>query len=128
MKYCHGHQMPLLGDISSEFMYSFWVWLLHHRGFFLQKTNKVLHKALRAMTSKSTIQQNKLMQLENSILMYGIYNVETLEKLIITVHNIHNTTSSHERLFARQEGSLTLKSLYAPLLHKFSFIFKNYSG
>ena len=38
------------------------------------------------------------MQLENSMLMYGIYNAETLEKLITTVHNIHNTTSSHERL------------------------------
>ena len=53
------------------------------------------------------------MQLENSMLMYSIYNVETLEKLINTVHNIHNTTSSHERLFARQQSSLTLKSLYA---------------
>ena len=53
------------------------------------------------------------MQLENSMFMYGIYNMETLEKLITTVHNIHNTTSSHERLFARQQSSLTLKSLYA---------------
>ena len=34
------------------------------------------------------------------MLMYGIYNAETLEKLIITVHEIHNATSSHERLFA----------------------------
>ena len=54
-----------------------------------------------------------LIQLENSMLMYGIYNAETLEKLIDTVHNIHNTTSSHERLFAGQQSSLTLKSLYA---------------
>ena len=53
------------------------------------------------------------MQLETSMLMYGIYNAETLEKLINTVHIIHNTTSSHERLFARQQSSLTLKSLYA---------------
>ena len=47
------------------------------------------------------------------MLMYGIYNAETLQKLINTVHNIHNTTSSHERLFAGQQSSLTLKSLYA---------------
>ena len=40
------------------------------------------------------------MQLENSMLMYSVYNVETLEKLITTVHNIHNSTSSHERFFA----------------------------
>ena len=65
------------------------------------------------MDSKATIQCNKLMQLENSILMYGIYNVEMLEKLINTVHHIHNTTSSHERLFPGQQSSLTLRSLYA---------------
>ena len=53
------------------------------------------------------------MQLENSMLMYGVYNAETLEKLINTVHNIHNTTSLHERLFAGQQSSLTLRSLYA---------------
>ena len=28
------------------------------------------------------------------------------------MHNIHNTTSSHERLFAGQQSSLTLRSLY----------------
>ena len=53
------------------------------------------------------------MHLENSMLMYGVYNAETLEKLINTVHNILNTISSHERLFAGQQSSLTLRSLYA---------------
>ena len=42
------------------------------------------------------------MQLENSMLMYGIYNAKTLEKLIKMVHDIHNNTSSHERLFVGQ--------------------------
>ena len=28
--------------------------------------------------------------------MYGIYNAETLEQLINTVHHIHNTASSNE--------------------------------
>ena len=65
------------------------------------------------MDSKANIQCNKLMQLENSMLMYGIYNAETLEKLINTVHNIHSMTSSHERLIVGQHSSLTLKSLYA---------------
>ena len=54
---------------------------LHH------KQNKALHKAVKAMDNKATIQCNKLMQLENSMLMYDIYNAETLEKLINTVHN-----------------------------------------
>ena len=35
--------------------------------------------AAKAMDNKATMQCNKLMQLENSMLMYGIYNVETLE-------------------------------------------------
>ena len=51
------------------------------------------------MDSKTTIQHNKLMQLENSMLMSGIYNAEMFEKLINTVHNINNTTPSHERLY-----------------------------
>ena len=45
---------------------------LHH------KLNETLHKTVRAMDNKATIQCNKLMQLENSMLMYGVYNVETL--------------------------------------------------
>ena len=46
---------------------------LHH------KQNKALHEAVKAMDNKATIQHNKLMQLENSMLMYGIYNAETLK-------------------------------------------------
>ena len=80
---------------------------LHHR------QNKVLCKAVIAMDSKANIQQNKLMLLESSMLMDGVYNVETLEKLITTVHNIHNTTSSHERLFAGQHNPSTFRILYA---------------
>ena len=68
------------------------------------------------MDSKTTIQHNQLTQLENSMLMYGVYNAEALEKLIDTVHHIHNTTSSHERLSAGQQYSLTLRSIFANAL------------
>ena len=68
------------------------------------------------MASKSTIQHNKLIQLETSMLMFGVYNTEMLEKLINTVHHIHNTTSSHKRLFVGQQSSLTPRSLYAKTL------------
>ena len=44
------------------------------------------------------------MKLDNTMVMYGIYNAETLEKLIKSVHEIHNTTSSHEKLFARKHS------------------------
>ena len=64
------------------------------------------------MDSKTTIQHNKVIQSENSMLMYA----ETLQKLINTVHHMHNTTSSHERLFVGQQSSLTHRSLYANAL------------
>ena len=68
------------------------------------------------MDIKTTIQHDKLMHLENSVLMYGVYNAATLERLINTVHHIHNTASSHERLFTGQQSSSTLRSLYANAL------------
>ena len=68
------------------------------------------------MNTKISIQHNKLMQIDNSMFMYGIYNAESLEKLIRTVHSIHNTTSSHGRLFAGQQSSLTFRTLYANTL------------
>ena len=65
------------------------------------------------MNEKANIQHNKLMKLDNSMLMYGIYNAEMLEKLIKTVHRIHNTTSSHERLLAGEHNPSTFRILYA---------------
>ena len=53
------------------------------------------------------------MHLENSMLMYSVYNAETLEKLIKTVHNIHNTTTLQERLFAGQHSPSVFETLYA---------------
>ena len=79
--------------------------------FSTQQKKQSFTKAVKAMDSKTTIQYNKLIQLENTMLMYGIYNAETLEKLINTVHHIPNTTSSHEKLTAGQQSSLTLWSL-----------------
>ena len=59
---------------------------------------------------------------------------ETLEKLITTVHNIHNTTPSHERLFAGQHNPSMFRTLYVHSLglHHYSinslFIPENHSG
>ena len=75
--------------------------------------HKALQKAVKAMHSNTEIQWNKLLELENSVIMYGTYNAKTLEQLINKVHHIHNTTSSNEKLFLGQEGSLRLLSLYA---------------
>ena len=65
------------------------------------------------MNDKTNIQCNKVMKLDDTIMMSGIYNAEMLEKLIKTVHEIHNTTSSHERLFAGEQNHATFRILYA---------------
>ena len=39
------------------------------------------------------------MHLEDSMVMYGVYSAQPLEKLIKTVHHMHNTKTSHESLF-----------------------------
>ena len=64
--------------------------------FLQQKCKNALHKAVNSINDQVNTQCNKLMKLDNPMLMYGLYNAETLEKLIETVHEIHNTTSSHE--------------------------------
>ena len=46
------------------------------------------------------------------MLTYGIYNVEMLEKLINTVHEIHNVTSSHKKLFAGEHIPTVFQLLY----------------
>ena len=44
---------------------------LHH------KRHKALQKAVKAMSISTEAQRNKLMHLENSLIMYGVYNAET---------------------------------------------------
>ena len=82
-------------------------------GFLCNRRHKALHKAVEAMDSKIKIQHNKLMHLEDSMVLYRIYNAEMLEQLKNMVHCIHNTTSSNEKLFSGQVGTVTLQCLYA---------------
>ena len=80
--------------------------------FLQHKRNKALHKAANAMNNTANIQHNKLIKLDDTMLVYGIYNVETLGKPIKTVHKIHNTTSSHEKMFAGDHIHSIFRILY----------------
>ena len=64
------------------------------------------------MNNEVNFQCNKLLKLDNTMLMYGIYNAETLEKLINIVQDILNVTSSHERLFAGEHSPALFRLLY----------------
>ena len=42
------------------------------------------------------------MHLENTMVMYGVYNAETLEKLVNTVLIIHNKTTPNKKTICRR--------------------------
>ena len=68
------------------------------------------------MNGQAEIQSNKFIKLDNTMLMYRIYNAETLEKLINTLQDIHNVTSSHEKLFAGEHNPTMFRLLYTNAL------------
>ena len=70
--------------------------------FLHYKRQKALHKAVHAMENKVDIQCNKIFHLEDSVVMYGVDNSDTLEDLINTVHRLHNQSTWNERLFVGQ--------------------------
>ena len=65
------------------------------------RRQKALQKEMVAMENKVNLQHNKIIHLEDLMVMYGIYNSETLEKLIDTVHKMHNTTTLNEKNYSQ---------------------------
>ena len=84
--------------------------------FLQRKCENALQRAINAMGNEASIQHNRLVKLDDTMLMYGIYNAETLEKLINTVHEIHNVTSSHEKLFTGEHNPTFFRMLYTDAL------------
>ena len=72
---------------------------LHH------KRHKALHKVVKAMSISTDVQRNKCMHLENTLVMYRIYNAKTLEKLVKTVHPLHSRQTLYKGLFAGQTSA-----------------------
>ena len=69
-----------------------------------------------SINNEADIQHNKLLKLDNTMLMYGICNADALEKLINTVQEIHNVTTSHEKLFAGEHNPSIFRLLYTDTL------------
>ena len=67
---------------------------LHH------KRHKALHKAVAVMDKKTDLQHNKIHHLEDTMIMYGVYNSDTLKSLIDTVHTMQNFATWKERTFS----------------------------
>ena len=59
---------------------------LHH------KCHKALQKAVKVLNSRESIDHNRVYHLEDTMIMYGKYNSDTLMELVNTVHQMQNTT------------------------------------
>ena len=66
---------------------------LHHQ------RHRALNKASKQINERQNIEHNRIYHLEDTMIIYGKYNSDTLTNLIDTVHRIHNLTSLKERLF-----------------------------
>ena len=67
---------------------------LHH------KRHKALHKAVAVKDKKTNIQYNRIHHLEDIMIMYGVYNSDTLTDLKDTEHRMQNFTTWNKKTFA----------------------------
>ena len=51
------------------------------------------------MEKQVNLERNKIFHLEDPMVMYGIYNSDTIQKLINMVHKMHNQMTWNEKLF-----------------------------
>ena len=64
------------------------------------KQEKALQQAMHTRNKRVDIEQNRVFHLEVSMIMYGVYNVDTLEKLIQMVDKMNTKSVWFERLYA----------------------------
>ena len=64
---------------------------------------------MHTLNKKVNIEQNTVFYLENSMIMYGVYNVDTLEKLIQMVHKMNTRSIWFDKLCSEQ-----FKEYYEP--------------
>ena len=85
-----------LGTIASKFIGLAFEGIssfLHH------KRHKALQKVVNDMNSKSEIDHNRVYHLEDTMIMYGKYNSDTLMELVKMVHQLQNVTTQKEKVF-----------------------------
>ena len=63
------------------------------------KRQTALKKAFIAMEKLVNLERNEIFHFEDSMVIYGIYNLETIEKLVSTIHHMHNKTTWNGNLF-----------------------------
>ena len=95
-------------------------------GAFLQKKcNKALAKGLKAIKSDQNLAWNSIKQLEDDFLLYGKYNIDSLEKIIHTVNHLGDRVHQMEGLLMGKDHSVaTQQFLHSNYLGRLLFAHK----
>ena len=87
----------ILGSVASSIIglaYEGILGVLHH------KRHKTLHNAVTARDKLTNIQCNRIHHLEDTMIMYGVYNSDAVTDPTDTVHRMQNFTTWNEKTFA----------------------------
>ena len=71
--------------------------------FLQKKRSKAMATGLSVLRHNQSLAWNSLWQLEHDFLIYGKYNVEKLQDIVMTVNSLWNRTLSIERLLTGQD-------------------------
>ena len=107
----------ILGTIASKVIrlaFKCILSFLHH------KRCKALQKAVNVINSKTEIDHNRVYHLEDTMIMYGKYNSDTLMELVKTVHQMQNVTTWKEKIFV-SEMNKWLKNNLAHIHNEFDY-------
>ena len=81
--------------------------------------------SLSALRHNQTLAWNSLWQLEHDFLIYGKYNVEKLQDIVMTVNSLRNRTLSIERLLTGQDlHTLQVAHMAPNVISRMTFIHK----
>ena len=69
---------------------------LHH------KQHKALQKAVKVLNSRKGIDHNRVYHLEDTMIMYGKYNLDALMELVNMMHQMQNVATWKEQIFVRE--------------------------
>ena len=80
---------------------------------------------LSALRHDQTLAWNLLWQLEHDFLLYGKYNVENLQDIVMTINSLWNRTLPIERLLTGQDLQMLQVAYMAPdVIRRMTFIHK----
>ena len=71
------------------------------------------------MEKKTDLQQNQIHNLEDTMIMFGVYNSDMLTALINTLHKMQNTNTWKERTFAGKLNQMYQLYLNEEGVHNF---------